>query len=237
MYDVGNERQLYLPEGFAHGFCVLSDEAEVMMMASSAYSPAGERTIRWNDPDLGIDWPLAEPLLSERDQRNPPFSRAQPFRLATSHQPPLAAASCFISHSGVDNDFAHRLFADLKAAGVPCWWAIEDMKAGERIRDSVESAIQSQDRMILVLSERSIQSTWVADEVESALEKEAFLQGQGLPSTFLLPLRLDDSILTTTKPWAAAIRRTRNILDFSDYRASNSYTSSFKKLLRALVDD
>ena len=64
-----NFRQLYIPSGFAHGFCVLSDEAEVLYKASHVYSPAHERGILWNDAALKIAWPVAEPLLSERDRR------------------------------------------------------------------------------------------------------------------------------------------------------------------------
>jgi dTDP-4-dehydrorhamnose 3,5-epimerase len=64
-----NFRQLYIPSGFAHGFCVLSEEAEVFYKASHVYSPAQERGILWNDDELKIAWPVAEPLLSERDRR------------------------------------------------------------------------------------------------------------------------------------------------------------------------
>jgi len=64
-----NFRQLYIPVGFAHGFCVLSDEAEVQYKSSYIYSPAHEQSILWNDPALGLTWPVAEPLLSGRDQR------------------------------------------------------------------------------------------------------------------------------------------------------------------------
>jgi dTDP-4-dehydrorhamnose 3,5-epimerase len=64
-----NFRQLYIPSGFAHGFCVLSEDAEVLYKASHVYSPALERGILWNDATLQIAWPVAEPLLSERDRR------------------------------------------------------------------------------------------------------------------------------------------------------------------------
>jgi dTDP-4-dehydrorhamnose 3,5-epimerase len=62
-----NFRQIYIPVGFAHGFCVLSAEAEVLYKCSQVYSPAHERGIIWNDPTLGVQWPIAEPLLSARD--------------------------------------------------------------------------------------------------------------------------------------------------------------------------
>ena len=63
-----NFRQLYIPEGFAHGFCVLSDSADVQYKTSRVYSPAHEQGIAWNDAALGIAWPTQTPLLSERDR-------------------------------------------------------------------------------------------------------------------------------------------------------------------------
>jgi dTDP-4-dehydrorhamnose 3,5-epimerase len=66
-----NRRQLYVPEGFAHGFCVLSDVAEVIYKVNSYYQREGDRGIAWDDPDIGVAWPIAEPLLSARDQAHP----------------------------------------------------------------------------------------------------------------------------------------------------------------------
>ncbi|HJX09981.1 MAG TPA: dTDP-4-dehydrorhamnose 3,5-epimerase [Candidatus Binatia bacterium] len=62
---------LYIPPGFAHGFCVTSAEAEVLYMTTEEYAPAYEAGIVWNDPDLAIRWPLADPQLSERDRHWP----------------------------------------------------------------------------------------------------------------------------------------------------------------------
>lgn len=70
-----NFRQIYIPAGFAHGFAVLSDTAEVEYKCSVPYDPGKERTIAWDDPDIGIDWPVAEPVLSERDRRGIPLSK------------------------------------------------------------------------------------------------------------------------------------------------------------------
>ncbi len=66
-----NFRQLYIPVGFAHGFCVLSESADVAYKCSSYYSPTAERGLAWNDPTLAITWPVADPILSARDQRQP----------------------------------------------------------------------------------------------------------------------------------------------------------------------
>ncbi|MGB5054797.1 MAG: dTDP-4-dehydrorhamnose 3,5-epimerase [Nitrospirales bacterium] len=60
-------RQIYVPMGFAHGFCVLSDVAEVEYKCTDVYAPGGEVTIRWNDPRIGIQWPIERPLLSTKD--------------------------------------------------------------------------------------------------------------------------------------------------------------------------
>lgn len=71
-----NFLQLYVPEGFAHGFCVTSEVAQVEYKCSNFYYPAGERGLIWNDPDIGIEWPVATPLLSDRDRRHPTLAQA-----------------------------------------------------------------------------------------------------------------------------------------------------------------
>jgi dTDP-4-dehydrorhamnose 3,5-epimerase len=69
--DDVSHRQLFLPVGFGHGFAVLSDVADVAYQVSSLYDPATESGIAWDDPDIGVDWRVAEPLLSARDQQAP----------------------------------------------------------------------------------------------------------------------------------------------------------------------
>jgi len=66
-----NHRQLYIPEGFAHGFCVLSDVADVMYKCTDVYVPGDDHGILWCDEQIGIDWPVAQPIVSEKDARNP----------------------------------------------------------------------------------------------------------------------------------------------------------------------
>lgn len=73
----GNRKLLYVPIGFAHGFCVLSEYAEFIYACTDTYHPEGERGILWNDPDLGISWPVKEPLLSDKDKRNVRFSEIE----------------------------------------------------------------------------------------------------------------------------------------------------------------
>jgi len=65
-----NKRQLYIPEGFAHGFCVLSDTALFAYKCTDFYNPQAEGGIIWNDPDIGIAWPVSEPIISGKDKAN-----------------------------------------------------------------------------------------------------------------------------------------------------------------------
>jgi len=77
-----NKRQLWIPPGFAHGFFVLSDCAEVLYKTTDYYFPQGDRCIRWNDPELAIDWPLiddSEPILSKKDSEGMYFKDAEVF--------------------------------------------------------------------------------------------------------------------------------------------------------------
>lgn len=66
-----NKKAIYIPPNFAHGFCVLSDKAEFFYKCSDFYELGYERTIRWNDPDLAIKWPITDPILSEKDASSP----------------------------------------------------------------------------------------------------------------------------------------------------------------------
>ena len=68
-----DHRMLYVAEGFAHGFCVLSDVADVVYKVTAEYSPQFEAGIRWNDAQIGIRWPIADPILSGRDAALPPL--------------------------------------------------------------------------------------------------------------------------------------------------------------------
>ena len=68
-----NHKSLYIPEGFAHGFCVLSEGANVVYKINREYSPNHEQGIIWNDPDIDISWPISEPIISEKDQNLPYF--------------------------------------------------------------------------------------------------------------------------------------------------------------------
>ena len=66
--DAADKKQLWAPAGFARGFCVLSDYAEIEYLCTGTYSAAGESGVLWNDPAIGIEWPITDPILSAKDQ-------------------------------------------------------------------------------------------------------------------------------------------------------------------------
>jgi dTDP-4-dehydrorhamnose 3,5-epimerase len=70
---------VWIPPGFAHGYCVLSDEADVVYACSAPYTPLAERSVRWSDPQIGITWPVDAPVLSEKDRRAPMLSDSLAF--------------------------------------------------------------------------------------------------------------------------------------------------------------
>jgi len=87
-----NFRQLYIPPGCAHGFCVMSETAEVQYKCTQLYDPSDEVGIVWNDPTLAIDWPVRHPLLSARDQSHPTLEQLLE-RVAVSTRRPRAAGA------------------------------------------------------------------------------------------------------------------------------------------------
>ena len=78
----GNKRQLLIPAGFAHGFCVVSETAHVCYKCSDYYHPEDEGGILWSDPAIGIEWPVKEPILSEKDKKFPVLAELQGDMLA-----------------------------------------------------------------------------------------------------------------------------------------------------------
>ncbi|HTQ78513.1 MAG TPA: dTDP-4-dehydrorhamnose 3,5-epimerase [Thermoanaerobaculia bacterium] len=72
-----NFLQLYIPQGFVHGFCVLSDVAQVEYKCTDYYAPHDEQSVRWNDPDIGIAWPITDPVISPKDHAAPRLSEIE----------------------------------------------------------------------------------------------------------------------------------------------------------------
>ncbi len=125
---------------------------------------------------------------------------------------------------------ADKLYAGLQAAGVRCWFAPEDRKIGQRLRDSADEAISEQNKLLLILSAHSVASDWVEHEVETAFEQE-----RERNDVMLFPLRLDEAVFEVKAGWAAHIRRTRHIGNFSTWQDAAAYQRALKRLLRDLT--
>lgn len=82
-----DHRQLYIPEGFAHGFLVRSEEAVVSYKCTAVYSAEHDRALRWDDPDLDIEWPVAQPLLSDKDRAAPTLAELDEAALPPYQEP------------------------------------------------------------------------------------------------------------------------------------------------------
>lgn len=142
---------------------------------------------------------------------------------------PIQFYSCFISYSHKDQEFADCLSADLRAKGVRCWFTPQRLRVGDRSRPAVEHAIHARERLVMVLSERSIDSPWVEQEVATALEKE-----NKSGRIVLFPIRLDEAVMEINEAWATDIRHSRHIGDFSEWQDRNGYQIAFARLLEDL---
>ncbi|MBZ5525949.1 MAG: toll/interleukin-1 receptor domain-containing protein [Acidobacteriia bacterium] len=146
--------------------------------------------------------------------------------------------SCFISYSSKDQEFADRLYADLQAKGVRCWFAPHDMKPGQKLHEQIDAAIRVHEKLLLVLSPQSINSDWVQTEIAKARKRE---KNEG--PRMLFPIRLGISFrelqewesfdADTGKDSAREIRE-YFIPDFSDWKDHDAYQQSFQKLLEGL---
>jgi hypothetical protein len=137
--------------------------------------------------------------------------------------------SCFISYSTKDQEFAERLHADLQNKGVRCWFAPHDLRIGDKILDEIDAAIRLRDRVLLILSEHSIKSDWVEDEVTAGFEEER-KRGQ----IVLFPVRLDEAVMKAGEAWAAKLRA-RLIGDFQHWKDHDAYKRSFERVVRDLT--
>jgi uncharacterized protein YjbI with pentapeptide repeats len=142
---------------------------------------------------------------------------------------PIQHYSCFISYSSKDDEFAHRIHADLQNSGVRCWFAPHDLPIGDKILDAIDAAIRLREKVVLILSEHSIESDWVEDEVTASFEEER-KRGQ----IVLFPVRLDEAVVNTKEAWAAKLRA-RNIGDFRKWKDHDVYKQSLARVLRDLT--
>lgn len=171
---------------------------------------------------------ISSSTSSSKKPSLPPASTPTP---ALAAQSPSSSPyhSCILSYATQDQPFAEKLYADLTQQRVSCWFAPHDLKTGEKLRDKIYEAIRNQDKLLIVLSEHAIESTWVEEEVDAALDREHQQKG-----TFLLfPIRLDNEVLQTSKAWAVAVRQ-RYIGDLRHWTDDTAYQRALQRLLRDL---
>jgi len=150
---------------------------------------------------------------------------------------PIQFYSCFISYSSQDQGFAERLHADLQRKGVRCWFAPEDMKSGKKIYHQLDDAIKYHDKLLLVLSEHSLKSDWVKNEIKWARKREKETNKQKLFPIALVPyeeLKVWDLFDSDTATDLAAEIRSYYIPDFTRWKYHDEYQKAFDRLLRDL---
>lgn len=137
--------------------------------------------------------------------------------------------SCFISFSGNDRNFIEKIGEDLQREGISCWYAPEEMKMGDEIRQQVDQLIRVQDKLLVVLSKFSVESPWIQKEVEAAIEEE-----RNRNRAVLFPLRLDNGRMDAEKDWLDDLQKTHPIYDFTDWQNREGYFAQFSHLVEDL---
>ncbi|MBN1567954.1 MAG: toll/interleukin-1 receptor domain-containing protein [Acidobacteria bacterium] len=145
--------------------------------------------------------------------------------------------SCFISYSSKDQEFAERLYADLQAKGVRCWFAPHDVQGGQKLHEQIDQAIRVYDKLLLILSESSMNSEWVKTEIANARQRETREKKQMLFPVALVPyerIREWKAFDADTGKDSAREIREYYIPDFSHWKDIDSYQKAFDRLLRDL---
>lgn len=138
--------------------------------------------------------------------------------------------SCFLSYSSRDSIFVRKLVDDLSGAGISCWLDTQDMQTGGSLEGQIYRGLSSQDKLLLVLSESSIQSQWVETELRKAISLE-----RERASEIVFPLRLDRSVFHTNSPLLGDLARSRHIADFEGWQDEADYHRHLKQLVRDLT--
>lgn len=137
--------------------------------------------------------------------------------------------NCFVSYAVADRDFSVKLTRDLEELGISCWLDTKELLPGGPLADQIGRAVDASDKLVLVLSQASIGSKWVLREARHALDLE-----RRRKTPFLIPLRLDDAIFSSSNPESAELL-TRQIADFRNWRDEKSYKDAFSQLVRSLM--
>jgi hypothetical protein len=144
--------------------------------------------------------------------------------------------SCFISYSTKDQAFAERLHADLQARGVRCWFAPHDIQGGRKVHEQIDEAIRVYDKLLLILSDASMNSNWVKTEIANARAREQQNRQMLFPITLVPFGRIKEWKLFDADTGIDSAREIREyfIPDFSNWKDHDSYTVAFERLVRDL---
>ncbi len=136
---------------------------------------------------------------------------------------------CFISFDRKDEELTSHLHRDLQNHGVRCWFVPEHQKFGDPIRPGLDRQIRLKNKLLVILSENSMQNEWVGEEVEAALQEEMLSN-----RLILVPVRVGDAIMNAHDDWVVNVRRSRPMEDFTNWKDRQHYQLAFQQLLRKL---
>ncbi len=142
---------------------------------------------------------------------------------------PFPYFTCFISYASQDELFVRQLHNDLQQEDVCCWFAPKDTEVSDAIKKRIDDFIRLYDKLLLIISEHSIASNWIAYEVEHALEKET----PEIPNV-LYPIRLDNALSSCPEKWLKDIQETRHISNFEHWTTPQRYQDSLQRLSHRL---
>lgn len=138
--------------------------------------------------------------------------------------------SCFISYSSNDEEFASKVYTDISRKGAKCWFAPKNMVFGSDIYDSVDLAIESYEKIILILSTSSSQSVWVEDEVKKGFAKEKTINKK-----IIIPILLTPKSDLVMNPWVKKIIDNRHFIDFKNWHDDNTYLQCLETLIERSI--
>jgi uncharacterized protein YjbI with pentapeptide repeats len=199
----------------------------------------GLETIDHQGPStLGIDTiVLSEAMIPEVFLRGVGLSDSIIVFARSLITQPIRFYSVFISYSTVDQPFADRVYADLQSNGVRCWFAPHDIQGGKKIHDQIDEAIRVYDRLLLILSDASMNSEWVKTEIGNARQREIREKRQMLFPISLVPydrIREWKAFDADTGKDSAREIREYFIPDFSNWKDHDSYQQALQRVLRDL---
>jgi uncharacterized protein YjbI with pentapeptide repeats len=204
--------------------------------------------MHWNPSSLGIECLyLSDGKISEIFLRGcgVPETFITQMRSLVNAEGGIQYYSCFLCHSTKDNEFTERLYGKMRAARLRVYYAPEDMPGGKKLHEEIETQIRMHDKLLIVLSEHSLESEWVKTELRRAFKEERASERAGKKKRKLFPVRLTD--MERIKAWSCfdadsgknlgVELREYFIRDFSRWKEHDQFEASFARLLKDLKAD